>query len=205
MYQLIETIRVNNNQFRNLEYHDRRLNNARRILFGCKSDIHLEEHLTLPPNLDEKTYKCRIEYSKDIHGIEFSPYTPKKIKKLKLVECNFIDYSFKYRNRGIFEKLLLQRDDCDEILIVKNGKITDTSFTNIVFQTKTGSWVTPAKPLLKGTRREYLLDHNLILLSDIRFSDLKHFNKAILINSMLDFDTSFTIEMNNIVVRPQYK
>lgn len=199
MCQLIETIRVNNNRFRNLEYHDRRLNNARRILFGCKSDIPLVEHLTLPPNLDDKTYKCRIEYSKDIHGIEFLPYTPKKIKKLKLVECNFIDYSFKYRNREIFEKLLLQRDECDEILIVKNGKITDTSFTNIVFQTKTGSWVTPARPLLKGTMREYLLDHNLIFLSDIGISDLKHFKKAMLINSMLGFDKSFTIEINNIV------
>jgi len=199
MYQLIETIRVNNNQFRNLEYHDRRLNNARRILFGCKSDMPLVEHITLPPNLVDKTYKCRIEYSKDIHGIEFSPYTPKKIKKLKLVECNFIDYSFKYRNREIFEKLLLQRDDCDEILIVKNGKITDTSFTNIVFQTKTGSWVTPAKPLLKGTMREYLLDHKLIFLSDISIGSLKHFKKAILINSMLDFYSDFTIKINNII------
>ena len=50
------------------------------------------------------------------------------------------------------------RGACDEILIIKDGHITDTSISNIVFRLPDGWWLTPFTPLLKGIMRTYLLE-----------------------------------------------
>jgi 4-amino-4-deoxychorismate lyase len=78
------------------------------------------------------------------------------IESLKLVEDNTISYRHKYSDRSHLLELMNMRGDCDDILIVKDGYITDTSFSNIVFFDG-DKWVTPARPLLRGTMRESLL------------------------------------------------
>ena len=89
------------------------------------------------------------------------------------------------------------KNNCDDILIIKNNKITDTSFTNIAFYDGI-KWVTPAFPLLKGTKRQKLIDENKIIEVDILLSDLNKFKKAILFNSMLDLEDQMYIEIDNI-------
>ncbi len=46
-------------------------------------------------------------------------------------------------------------------LCVKNGLVTDCTIGNLVFFDGTG-WVTPDQPLLKGTKRQALLDRKLV-------------------------------------------
>jgi 4-amino-4-deoxychorismate lyase len=94
-------------------------------------------------------------------------------------------------------ELLAKRGDCDDILIVKNGYITDTSFSNIVFFDG-DKWVTPARPLLRGTMRESLLKTNYIEETDILVNDLKKFTIARLVNAMLPFRTATDIKLQNI-------
>ena len=47
-------------------------------------------------------------------------------------------------NRKNLEKLFLKKDDADDIIIVKNNFITDTSIANIALYNG-GNWHTPNK------------------------------------------------------------
>ena len=68
---------------------------------------------------------------------------------------------------------------CDDILIVKQGFITDTSYSNVLFYNGK-EWLTPTHPLLKGTQRASLLDQEIIRVAEIRLEDLHHFKKVTL-------------------------
>ena len=58
-----------------------------------------------------------------------------------------------------------------EIIIIKNGLVIDTSFTNIAIH-KDGKWLTPKHPLLLGTKRAALLEQGIIQEADITVDDL---------------------------------
>jgi 4-amino-4-deoxychorismate lyase len=185
MYQLIETIKVINGQFQNLPYHNARLNNARRELFSCKDEIDIALLVSIPAEVKKGVYKCTVTYSEKILAAQFQPYIIRKINNLKLVVNNEIDYSYKYADRVNLNKLLEQKGECDEIIIVKNGLITDTSYTNLVFYDG-AKWLTPNSPLLKGTKREKLLKEGLIEEVEIKANDLTKYSKVALINAMLE-------------------
>ena len=77
-----------------------------------------------------------------------------------MIENNKICYSLKLTDRSQINRLLKQKGNYDDILIVKNGFITDTSISNIIFYNGS-KWITPAAPLLKGTCRDKLLKEGL--------------------------------------------
>ncbi|MGP8214535.1 MAG: aminotransferase class IV family protein [Bacteroidia bacterium] len=185
MYPLIESIKVSDGRFQNLSLHNARLNKSRRELWACKDEIDIAESVVIPGNVVKGIYKCTVTYGKTITNIQFQPYAIRKINSLKLVADNTIDYSYKYANRDCLNKLLEQKEGCDEIIIVKHKMLTDTSFSNIAMYDGK-KWLTPVKPLLKGTKREELLQQGLIAEAEISISDLKNFNKLSLINAMLD-------------------
>ena len=197
MCLLLETIKIEAGIPRNLFFHNLRLNNSRKELFGCRDFIKLENIIKIPPALRTGLYKCRLIYSETVKKTEFLPYRKRKIKCLKIVVCDSIEYNYKYENRECLNELLELKQNCGDILLVKNKKITDTSFSNVVFSDGK-KWFTPSTPLLKGTKREKLLSQGKIVQDEIKISDLKYFSKVSLINSMLDLpDNVFKIE--NIV------
>lgn len=173
------------------------MNTSRKILLGSRNYIDLKELLSVPSGCSSGIFKCRVSYDQYIHKIEFEKYKIRKIKTLQLVIADNIDYSHKFADRSLIERLK-KSTDADEILIVKNGKITDTSFSNIVFFDGK-KWITPDCPLLKGTRRQELLDKGIIHERKICPDYLGKFNKAKLINVMLDLEESPEIEMKNIL------
>lgn len=195
MSQFIETIKVQNKEFQNIEYHSLRYNKTLIFFYGLTEGIDLEKLINIPDNLNNDIYKCRIVYSDTIHKIEFIPYKIKHIKTLKIVIDNEIKYKFKYADRLCFEKLM--SDEADDILIVKNEYITDTSFSNIAFYDGI-KWVTPSKPLLMGTKLKQLLKAKKIFFEDIKVPDLINFKEARLINAMLDLEDSPSIKIENI-------
>ena len=196
MCLLIETIKIVDGQIQNAAYHNRRFNRARKELFSCKDDIDIVEQLKLQSEALNGIHKCTITYNETIVDIKVQPYTIRKIESLKLIVDDAIDYSYKYADRESLNKLLAQRGACDEILIIKNGLITDTSFSNIAFFDDE-KWVTPSKPLLKGTKREKLIDEELIEQAEIKVSDLNKFNKVSLINAMLELGDT-VVDCKNI-------
>ena len=186
MCRLIETVKIESGEPANISYHNSRLNKARRELFGCTGDIDLRDAISLKSEHRSGIHKCRILYDAGIHAVEITPYRQKIVESLKIIQCDTIDYSYKFEDREELNALLRQRAGCDDILIVKNGLITDTSFSNIAFYDGK-RWVTPAIPLLKGTKRAQLLHDGYIHEEEIKTLGLKRFTGVCLINAMLEF------------------
>jgi 4-amino-4-deoxychorismate lyase len=134
-------------------------------------------------------YKCRLLYDHQTKIVEFIPYTLKPIASLRLIVDNSILYDHKYSDRSSINRILQKRDGCDDILIIKNDCVTDTSYANIIF--KSGKkWYTPQTCLLRGTMRESLIHAGEISVEQIRSSDVNKFEKFKLINAMLGFASS---------------
>ena len=191
MCLLFETIKVINKKLTNVSFHNERMNRSRFELFGSKNELNLDELVEIPNDITRDVYKCKVIYSDTIKDFEFRKYTPRIIENLKIAYCDEIDYSYKYLDRKVFNELLI-KNDCQEnedILIMKNGRVADTSFSNItMFDGK--EWHTPKYPLLKGTKRAKLIYDKRIIEQDILLGDLEYYEKIILINAMLEFDIS---------------
>lgn len=198
--KLLETIRFENGKFENLDFHQKRMNLSRKALFGCKISISLPE--ILKHHIKDKPakglFKCRLIYSNQIEKVELIPYSIPKINSLKMVFDDQISYAYKFLDRTSLDKLYDQKGKCDDVLIVKNGLISDTSYANIIFYNGT-NWITPEKPLLNGTQRAALLEKEMINTADIRPLGLIHFEKARLINAMIRFEDKMDIMISNII------
>lgn len=199
MCLLLETIKIVDGEIQNLEYHNRRFNSSRRALFISPVELNLSSLIRIPEDLGFGTFRCRVLYRDEVENVEFIPHKPRTIRSLKLLMADDIDYSFKYADRDRLESLFARRGDCDEILIVKRGFITDTSSGNIVFQLAEGAWVTPDTPLLKGTMRMFLLETGQIREAVLRPSDLGRFKAARMINCLRGLEEGPVIEMDRII------
>jgi len=197
MSLLIESIKLLDGQFQNLFYHEQRMNRALKMLCGVQEHFDLEEFLHQIQKPEQGLYKCRIEYDDLSRQLEFVSYQPKIIKSLRIVEHDRISYEFKFKDRKLINRLYELRKDADDILIVKKGYVTDSSYANIVFR-RGKRWFTPWSALLKGTMRTKLLERNLIYEEEIRVEDISSFESFKLINAMLEFDGP-EIEVSNIV------
>jgi len=197
MCQFIETIKVQNKELQNITYHNLRFNKTRKDFLTLKEFVDLKQVIQIPDNLDNKIYKCRIIYSETINKVEFLPYKIKPVSTLQIIADDLIDYSYKFLDRTCFEKLF-KEIKTDDILIVKNGYITDTSFSNIAFFDGI-KWLTPLKPLLYGTKLSFLINNNQIYFEELQIKDLKKFKEAKLINALLDLEDSPSILIKNII------
>ena len=138
-----------------------------------------------PPT--DGVYRCKLIYKDKIESAEFLPYVKKEIKTLKIVSVN-IDYSKKFLDRNALEALFALRGDCDDVLIVKNGKITDTTIANTAFLDKNGRWLTPKQPLLRGTMRQKLLDECFLEEVEINIDDIEGFQEVAILNALRGFE-----------------
>lgn len=197
MSLLFETIRVLDGKLQNIVYHNARLNISRKVLFNVSDSIKLEECIRIPSEISKGIYKCKVLYDRKIQSILIEPYIQRKIKSLKLIEENTISYNFKFTDRDQLNQLLGRKENCGDILIVKDNLVTDTSFSNTIFFDGT-QWITPSTPLLQGTMRGFLLTEQIIVEKEIKLTDLKYFKKARLINAMLPFESGSDIQIENI-------
>lgn len=177
-----------------IRYHNRRCSDTRRKFFPGCGEIDLEGELrdrgVLTAAASQRgKQKCRIEYGEDICDISITPYTPRRIGSLRLVYDDTMDYSFKYADRGGLERAEQHRDGADAVIIVRNNRLTDTTFSNIALYDG-GKWVVPDTYLLPGTMRSYLLDTGQVRTAVVRPEDLRGYEKISLINAMLDLGES---------------
>lgn len=200
MCLLLESLCFENDRFHNVSYHQERMNRSVNTLFYSEAPNlgtaleNIQNTFIAKPN---QTYKFRILYNTSIKNIEWSEYEKPQINSLKIVHASDIDYTHKYANRENLNVLFQQRANCDDILIVKGGRITDTSFCNVVFFNGK-QWLTPSYPLLKGTQRELLLQQEIIHTADIRLDDLGLFSKVRLINALLPLEEAPEIKSDQI-------
>jgi 4-amino-4-deoxychorismate lyase len=187
MSLLIETIRLENGLFQNLIYHQQRMEESFHLLFN-KPTNDLKEILNSFTAPKSGLFKCRVIYDDQNLNVEFEPYTIRPVNSLKIVEDDTISYPFKFKDRSAINSLFEKRENADDVLIIKNGEVTDSSYANILFKKGT-EWVTPSSCLLKGTMRQFLLDYGQIKINHIQRRDIRKFEKFKLVNAMLGFES----------------
>ena len=183
MSQFIESICCEDGRPKLLDYHQNRLERTFSIFFPKDSSMDLNRIIMNIPVAGK--YKCRLQYNADSFNIDYQPYQVKEINSLKIVHDDNIHYEFKSNNRGELDRLFHNRKEADDIIIIRNGQVTDSYYANLVFYDGR-DWWTPQSPLLKGIKREFLLNKNLVKTRKIYEGDLKSFKKASLINAMLE-------------------
>lgn len=194
---LFETIKCKDGEFFNLAFHQKRFDLARKNYFGTEEELLLNDFLKVPEECQNGLFRCRVIYRENIENIEFIPYHPREIHSLKLVFDNEIDYSYKFTDRNKLTSLFEQREDCDDILIIKNGFVTDSYAANPIFFDGTTWWTTDT-PLLPGTQRARLLSEPKIKICKITANDLSKYKMIGLINAMLDLNDMPIISIENI-------
>ncbi len=194
MCQIVESIRIENKTLQNIDLHNNRFLSARKQLFGQSDFIEIEKYINIPDTLSDKRYKCRLTYDGKTLAYTIKPYTQRVVRSLRIVHDDEIDYSVKTNQRHKLDRAYEQREGCDDIIIVKNGYLSDAWAANIILYSDE-QWYTPTTPLLKGIQREYLLRSGRIKEIEIRENDLWRFSKIKLINAMIDFKRAPAIDI----------
>lgn len=193
MSRLIETIKLADGRPVNIDYHLNRIRESCQAVFGGLPQWSLGGPLG---SYSSGIWKMRIVYDRTGASMSFEQYTIRPIRTLKLIVNDDIVYDHKYEDRNDLQAMFAKRRDCDEVLIIKKGELTDTSYSNILFR-KGDKWITPRSYLLNGTMRRYLLDTHQISEQTIGPNDLNQFSHFKLINAMLR-DEAAESEVSNI-------
>ncbi len=189
MRACLETLPIRNAQLPDLHDHQARVNKTRQQLAGLIEPLLLIDAIQLPDLLNPVlTYKCRVTYAEQIQKIEFELYHPRHVHTLKIVQADHLDYAHKYADRTAINQLYARRGTADDVLMLRDGLLTDTSYANVALFDGI-RWYTPARPMLPGTQRARLLRSGILQTADIRPADLSDFQKIKLINAMLIWKT----------------
>lgn len=197
MFPLFETIKIQNLRIQNPEFHLERIRNSRSTLWNNTktndfenlfNELELKELKELIP---EQIYKLKVIYNSQSNQFTRTPYYKRNITSLKPVVADGLEYPLKYTDRRNIEHLLSDslkdKEDKEnsDIIIIKNGFVTDSSYANLVFA-KNNELFTPKECLLKGTKRAKYLKEGQILEKSIRAEEIQLYDSVFLINSMLD-------------------
>lgn len=183
MRRFIETICFERGTYPLLNLHQERVEKAFAAHFPGLPPHKLQQIL---PALDfTEKYKVRVVYDAEQADIEYSEYLPRTITRIKLIRNNEVDYTHKYEDRSALQTLFSQKDDTDEILIIKNGYVTDTFFANPAFR-KGDTWCVPDTCLLDGVRRRSLLLSGKVQAVPISEDDVHSYDEISLINALND-------------------
>lgn len=197
--ELIETIRVQDGSISLLPLHLERMQTSletlglvdcpmMRLITSSRLSQELvnyvQSHSTIFPS---PTLKLRITYThRGVQTCTLTAYNIRPVERLRLwhVSENFC-YSLKRSDRANLDQAVQQAGG--EVILVRGGEITDTSYSNIVVRLG-GELLTPERPLLRGVMREHLLRSGQIRTARLTPEDLKQATEIHLINAMMPLD-----------------
>ena len=182
----LESIKVVNRDAQNILCHQRRM--ARTFeRFWPDAAVPSLPDVALSQICTTGVCKLRVVYG--VSGIvdaRCAPYQLRSIRSLRVVDGGNVDYSYKSADRACLDGLASAKNGCDDVIILRDGLVTDTSFSNwAVFDG--GAWLTPRRPLLCGTKRELLLAGGVIIEADLSIDDLMRSRCVRLFNAMVEF------------------
>lgn len=196
--RLLETICCQDGQLTGLLYHQARVRRSAHALgWTTFPDLH---SIIIPERVQKGRYKCRVLYRENIEAVEFASYFIRPVHRLALIRADHIDYACKYEDRALINAAFAERGTTDDVLFVKHGLLTDTSYANIALWDGT-HWLTPKQPLLQGTRRAQLLEQCRIYTKDIPADRLYKFEKLALFNAMMDLGEGPVIAVHPTNIR----
>lgn len=200
MYRFIESIKVEDGRMFLADLHQKRISDTLRN-FGGGNTINLASVFRALEHDEDGLFKFRMVYG--LAGVlktQMIPYAIPEIEHFQLVENNSFDYAYKFEDRKTLEAMK-DRAKAEEIIIVKNNHITDTSFSNLLFK-KGRDWYTPATYLLNGVMRQHLLKSKKIKEAEITVQNLNQYSHFQIINSLNDFDDVFIYPLEKIINLP---
>jgi 4-amino-4-deoxychorismate lyase len=198
-YLLLESIRLQDGQFDLIGLHEARIKRSLELLSSNpEPTFQLENYLRTFPVPVKGLFKCRLLYGSGFSEPEYLPYQKRNIQSLHLVEDKGIDYDFKYTKRHDLDWIFHQRGACDDVLMMRNGCVTDTTYCNIAFR-KGNEWFTPEHPLLAGVRRELLLQTGVLQTFPGKVESLYEFETFKLFNALINWDEADEIPVQNIL------
>ena len=196
MCLLFETISCKDGELQNLKWHEDRMNKSRQLLWTCDDTLNLGS-IETPSYISSGLWKCKVIYKQTILSVTFESYQPKINKSYKIVHSD-IEYPLKYFDRTEINNLYGMKGGADEIIIVKEGFITDTSIGNILLYDGT-TWYTPVHPLLPGTMRAKLLANGAIKSKSIKVEELVLYKKIMAINALNPFNPENAVDVSAIL------
>ena len=200
MSQFIESIKIEDQEAFLLDLHQKRVNDTLSY-FGNNSSIDLKKIIKDLDIDEDGFFKLRIVYDLNKNfKTQLIPYAVSEISTFQLIENNTFDYSFKFKDINELEKMKIHAK-AEEIIIVKNNHITDTSFSNLLFL-KDKHWYTPSTYLLNGVQRQDLLKRKKIKETEITLNNIKEFTHFQIINTLNDFDDMFIYPIEKIINLP---
>lgn len=182
MSLFFETLKIENYKILNSKQHNKRLNRTIYEVFGKKSNFNISDFVKIP---DSKCYRCKVIYNEKICSIKLLSYKPRQFNSFKIVQTK-IEYPYKSVDRTEIDSLFEQRGFCDDIIMVKDSLVCDTSIANIAIYDGL-KWYTPKKPLFYGTQRAKLLEDKIIVEKEIKVKDFKNIVSFAIMNALLGF------------------
>ncbi|WP_424409484.1 aminotransferase class IV family protein [Pasteurella sp. PK-2025] len=189
MFPLFETIAIVKGEIQHLDLHQQRYAASLKHFYGNTSTkVHDLAHIldistALKHTQHAPIIRCRVDYDQHHYHVQYFPYERKTYRTFQPVMCDDIEYRLKYADRTYLNQLLQQKGQCDEIMIIQHGKVTDCSIGNLVFR-QGEQWFTPDSPLFYGTQRAWLLQQGKIQACPILLQDVAKFEEIRLINAL---------------------
>jgi len=118
--QFVETIRIQNGRVMNIRYHEDRMHRTQNAVFDIRERTVLRPLIQIPADINSKLIKCRVIYGMNVESITYEPYTRKPIRSLQLIDIDRYTYSHKSTDRVHLSHLFSQKEEGDDILMVKH-------------------------------------------------------------------------------------
>lgn len=195
-----ETLKLLNGELCHMDFHLERVQKTQAAFFD-DAGFDVNRLYDTLADYPEGLFKVRVDYDSAITGIRVDLYEIQPHRKLGLVEAGDFDYSFKFSDRDFFRESLERYPDCDDILFLKDGCITDTTYCNVaLFDGE--EWITPTTFLLPGTKRAALIHSGALRETRVTVNDLGNFEAIAFINAMRDFEKkySFVTDQNELIL-----
>ncbi|ERP32197.1 aminotransferase class IV [Chitinivibrio alkaliphilus] len=182
MSLLIESIRLEEGEVYLIDYHQGRLDDSR-MAMGWTGHLSIEEELSRMDLPRTGIHKIRLLYGSAFVESTCTPYTHRPIRSLRVVRADSLTYPYKYADRTGIEQVFAQRRDCDDVICIRHGVVTDSSYCTLCFGDGT-TWYTPDTPLLPGVMRQFLLDQGILKPRRITVEEIPSFQAIGCINAM---------------------
>ena len=185
---IFETVKWADGAPRLLPWHQERVGKAMELYGAADAPVpDLAAVLASCPGPGSGIYKCHITYDTQgrVKAPVVAPYRPRRVKNLVCVDAPHLDYSCKWEDRTALEAVGAGLGGDEEALILRNGLVTDTRYSNVVFGDGC-RWVAPETFLLPGTKRAFLLERGRMECRPLKAEDVKKFRFCSLVNAMLD-------------------
>ncbi len=198
--EFFETFKLLNGQLCHVTFHLERIRKTQNAFFRT-AGFEITEIYDALKDYPEGLFKVRVDYNSSITGIRADLYEIQPHRKLGFLDAGNFDYSFKFAHRDFFRESFSHYPDCDDILFLKEGCITDTTYCNVaLFDGR--EWITPSTYLLPGTKRAALIHSGALREARVTLQNLMDFKAIAFINAMRDFEKkyAFVRDQNELIL-----